>query len=70
MEHKIYDRLDIQVSKNVYGPRYPEGIDNGTKKFEHHNKGNIQGLPGFQINYKEASKADAPMRITGTQNGT
>ena len=47
MEHKIYERLDIDVAKNTFGPKHPEGIDNGTKKFEHHNKGMIQGLSGF-----------------------
>ena len=70
MEHKIYDRLDINVPKNVIGPKYPEGIDNGTVKFEHHNKGNIQCMPGFQINYNKAEKDASKMPINGTQNGS
>ena len=70
MEHKIYNRLNIDCAKNTFGPKHPEGIDSGTKKFEHHNKGKIQVLPGFQINYKAAEPVDNRMKTTGTQNGS
>ena len=70
METKIYDRLDISASKNTFGPKHPEGIDNGTKKFSHHNKGAILNMAGFSINYSKAGEEKQEMKTTGTLIGS
>ena len=70
METKIYGRLDINASKDTFGPKHPEGIDSGTKKFAHHNKGGILSHAGFCINYKKAGEEKESMKITGTLIGS